>query len=232
MKALGIVVLVAVGGVLAQGVVALTQSPALQLDDYEVVGNQRVSEQELIEATGVEPGRNLLTVSTSRVVDRLTGMPWIRRARVERILPSKLRILVVERTARAVIRTASGPYLVDGQGLVLQPGNEDLVFLENLPVSELAVGERIEHRAFRHAWQAYESLPQEVRVNVESISALTVDQVKFNLNGGPEIFYGAAEQTEEKNRAIKAMLERLGDTDAGDSTVDVRVPSHPTLRDA
>lgn len=232
MKTLGIVVLLAVGGVLAQGVVALTQSSTLKLDEYEVVGNQRVPEQELIEATGVEPGRHLLTVSTSRVVDRLTGMPWIRRARVERILPSKLRILVVERTARAVIRTDSGPFLVDGQGLVLQPGDEDLVVLENLPVTELTVGERIEHQAFRHAWRAYESLPDEVRVNVESISALTVDQVKFNLNSGPEIFYGAAEQTQEKNRAIEAMLERLGNTDAGRSTVDVRVPSHPTLRDA
>lgn len=230
MKVLGIVVLLALGGVLAQGLVALTQSPALKLEEYEVVGNRRVAGQELIDVAAVDPGQHLFTISTSEVVERLSGMPWIRKARVERILPSKLRIVVVERTARVVVHTARGPYLVDSQGLVLQRGEEELVALADLPVDGLIPGERIEHPTFQHAWTAYESLPDLVRPNVESISALTVDQVKFNLKGGPQIFYGAAEQMEQKGEAIVAVLDRLASTERTGVTIDVRVPSQPTLR--
>lgn len=229
-KVLGIVVLMVLGGVLAQGLVALTQSPALKLEEYEVIGNQRVGGQELIDVAGLDTGQHLFTISTSEVVRRLSGMPWISKARVERILPSKLRIVVVERTARVVVRTARGPYLVDSQGLVLQEGEEDLVELVDLPVDGLIPGERIEHPTFRHAWTAYESLPDRVRPTVESISALTVDQVKFNLKGGPQIFYGAAEQMERKGEAILAVLDQLASTERTGVTVDVRVPSQPTLR--
>lgn len=229
-KVLGIVVLLALGGVLAQGLVALAQSPALKLEEYEVIGNRRVSGQELIDVAGLDPGQHLFTISTSEVVERLSDMPWISKARVERILPSKLRIVVVEHTARVVVYTARGPYLVDSQGLVLQRGAEDLVALTDLPVDGLIPGDRIEHPTFQHAWSAYKSLPDQVRPNVESISALTVDQVKFNLRGGPQIFYGAAEQMEQKGEAIMAVLGRLARTDRNGMTIDVRVPSQPTLR--
>lgn len=233
-KVLGIVVLLAVGGVLAQALVALTQSPALKLEEYEVIGNRRIASQEVIDVAAVDPGQHLFTISTSEVVERLSGMPWISKARVERILPSKLRIVVVERTARVVVHTARGPYLVDSQGLVLQQGEENLVALADLPVDGLIPGERIEHPTFQHAWRAYESLPDLVRSNVESISALTVDQVKFHLRGGLQIFYGAAERMELKGEAIMAVLDRLGSTErigmTIDMTIDVRVPSQPTLR--
>lgn len=222
--------LLALGGVLVQGLVALTQSPALKLEEYEVIGNRRVSGQELIDVAALEPGRHLFTISTSDVVARLLGVPWISKARVERILPSKIRIVVVERTARVVVRTASGSYLVDSQGIVLQQGEEDLVVLEDLPVDGLIPGERIEHPTFQHAWTAYESLPEPVRPNVGSISALTVDQVKFDLKGGPQIFYGAAEQMEQKREAIMAVLEQVASKDRTGMTIDVRVPSQPTLR--
>lgn len=229
-RVLGVVVLLALGGVLVQGLVALTQSPALKLEEYEVIGNRRVSGQELIDVAALEPGRHLFTISTSDVVARLLGVPWISKARVERILPSKIRIVVVERTARVVVRTASGSYLVDSQGIVLQQGEEDLVVLEDLPVDGLIPGERIEHPTFQHAWTAYESLPEPVRPNVGSISALTVDQVKFDLKGGPQIFYGAAEQMEQKREAIMAVLEQVASKDRTGMTIDVRVPSQPTLR--
>ncbi|MEX2587274.1 MAG: FtsQ-type POTRA domain-containing protein [Actinomycetota bacterium] len=230
MKVLGIAVVLALGGVLAQGLLALAQSPALKLEEYEVVGNHRIGEQELVDTVAVERGEHLLAVSTSEAVERVLANPWIRKARVERILPSKLRVAVVERTARVVVLTPAGPYLVDSQGLVLQQGDENLVALTDLPVQQLTAGERIDHPAFEHAWRAYESLPSSLRVNVGSISALTVDQVKFNLNGGPEIFYGAAEEMEQKNNAIQAMLERLAGSDASGTVVDVRVPSRPALR--
>lgn len=230
MRVLGIIVLLALGGVLAQGLVALARSEALQLEELEVTGNQRVGEQQIVEATGVEPGEHLLTVSTTQLVERIESIPWIRTARVERILPSKLRVLVVERTAELVVRTPAGPYLVDAGGLVLQQGDESLVEMVNLPVQELRVGVHIDHPAFRHAWRAYELLWESVRSRVVSISASTVDQVKFNLHGGPQIFFGAAEQIDEKNRAVDAMLGELAGTDPGDITVDVRVPSRPTLR--
>jgi cell division protein FtsQ len=208
--------------------VAAYESAPLELRVFEVEGNsgRRITDDQIVAAAGVPRGAKLLRVSTRKVVRRVSEIPWVASVRVERLLPSKLRISVVERKPEMVVETREGPFLVDPEGLVLQQGSEDLVQVSDMPLGELRAGERLTSREFLNAAAIYKALPRQIRESVSGISAPTVDQTIIRTAGGPSIFYGAAEQIDDKNFALESLYQG---TNPG-SIIDVRVPSRPAVR--
>lgn len=93
------------GTVLLAGVVyggwVLWHSSALELRRVEVAGNHHVTKEELAAVSGLAPGAHLLLLSTNRVADKIESLSWVRDVRVERIIPSRVRITVTERTSAA-----------------------------------------------------------------------------------------------------------------------------------
>jgi cell division protein FtsQ len=88
--------------------------PYFNLQQVDVTGNRRLSRPEVIEASEIEDGINLLTVDLSAIAARLRRHPWIRFATVYRRFPGKLIIEIEERTPRAIL-AAGKLYYVDEQ---------------------------------------------------------------------------------------------------------------------
>lgn len=88
--------------------------PYFNLQQLDVTGNRRLSRAEVIEASEIEDGMNLLTVDLSAIAARLRRSPWIRFASVYRRFPGKLIIEIEERTPRAIL-AAGKLYYVDEQ---------------------------------------------------------------------------------------------------------------------
>jgi cell division protein FtsQ len=228
LKAVRLLVVMALGALLYRGGVAAYESAPFELEAVEVEGNsgRRVTDEQIVSTAGVPEGAKLLRISTGDVVRRVSRIPWIERVRVERLLPSKLRISIVERRPDLLVMTAQGPFLVGLDGLVLQQGTESLTELWDTPLGPLQAGERITSPEFLNAAAVYRSLPAPIRRSVAVISAPTIDQTSLRTVGGPSIFYGAAEQVEEKNFALQSLY---AGSQAG-ATIDVRVPSRPAVR--
>lgn len=220
----------AVGALAYQGGVTAYQSAPLELKTFVVKGNSgvRVSDEQIIMVSGVDPGTKLLKVPIDQVEANISAVPWISEVRVDRLLPSTLQIRVSERRARMQVVTESGPFLVDGQGKVLQRGNENMVEILDLPVGALAPGDTLESVEFHQAAAILNSLPRNLRATIRSVRAPTIDRITLQLEAGPTIFYGAAEQTEEKNFALESLMLNKGANVPG-ATIDVRVPSRPSV---
>ncbi|MDQ4149227.1 MAG: FtsQ-type POTRA domain-containing protein [Actinomycetota bacterium] len=218
------------GAVLVVGAQAAYRLAPLEVREVEVVGNsgRRVSPAGIVAISGISKGDRILGISTSRVVRRITAHPWIARARVERILPSKVRVEVVERVPAVVLVTGRGPYLVDSEGVVLQQGNENLVNLLDVPATHLEPGSRVTAREFIHSLRIYRGLPKEVRGTVALIRAPTIDGIRFELFDGSSIFYGAGEKLTEKNTAVLSLLN--APPKGAPRLIDVRVPGRPAFR--
>jgi len=88
--------------------------PYFNLQQVGVNGNRRLSREEVIEASQLEGGINLLTVSLSDVAARLKRHPWIRSATVYRQFPGRINVEIEERTPRAIL-AAGKLYYVDEQ---------------------------------------------------------------------------------------------------------------------
>jgi cell division protein FtsQ len=109
----------------------LKTSPALAVRTIEVRGAERTQVGELLEASGLQEGMNIFSVSTSDAQKRLLDLPWVKKAKVNRIVPDRIVMEVVEHQPVAVINL-EGLYYVNRSGEVfkrVQPGER-----EDLPV--------------------------------------------------------------------------------------------------
>jgi len=110
-----LVVAVAIPVLLSLGYRYLSHTPSLSLREVQIEGNQRVSPSDIMDAGGLADGPNLLALDLAEVEAGLMSHSWIRAAKVERLLPDRLRIKVSERNP-AVLLSMGALYLVDGQG--------------------------------------------------------------------------------------------------------------------
>lgn len=110
------------------------------VSDYRVNGNSHVSEQDIVAATGVSPGTPMLAVAPPQARARLEALAWIKRAKVQPILPSLIVVDVEEYVPVAMV--ASGElWLVDSDGVLFEQVNasaaHDLPLLSGLPIDAL-----------------------------------------------------------------------------------------------
>ena len=99
----------------------------LKMIEVEIQGN--VTKAEVINWSRVKIGQNLMTLNLAEIRHRLSNMPYIANVRVERDLPSTLRLVVEERQPVAKIvpdspsgsRLAQPVYYIDYQGYMMKP---------------------------------------------------------------------------------------------------------------
>lgn len=109
----------------------LKTSPALAVRTIEVRGAERTQVGDLLEASGLKEGINVFSVDTQEARKLMLNLPWIKKAQVNRIVPDRIVVEVVEHQPVAVINL-EGLYYVNRSGEVfkrVQPGER-----EDLPV--------------------------------------------------------------------------------------------------
>lgn len=222
-----------VGAGLAYAAVAAWNSPPLKLRRVEIAGNTRVPKEELAQASGLHGGSHLLKISTTDVALRVEEIPWVHTARVERIIPSKIRITVTEREPVAQVIIPAGTFLADEAGVLLSiqesPRDSPLVHIADLPARASKPGDRIALDQFHQSLQIFSSLDEKLKGNVTLMRAATVDRITLELDGGPSIVFGAAEDIEQKNYSIRSLLDEAKSSGKSLVRIDVRVASRPAV---
>lgn len=208
----------------------LWKSSLLELRRVEVAGNSEVSKEEVVSETGLRRGVHLLSVDTGAVAGRVRSNPWIDDVRVERILPSTIRISVNERTPVALITAITGTYLIDGNGVVLEQGQRDLLLIEDVTPEVVEPGTTLDLPQLQHVFEILPELDPSLSARLKSVSARSVDRITFVLDGDVRILFGAAEEIEEKNFAARALLERAETDSKVIEYLDIRVPGRPAVR--
>ncbi len=142
----GAVVFVMLCGLLAPDL--LRTSRFLEVESIVVEGNTRVSEGEVLALVGQLKGQNILTADLGANRDQLLMLGWIEGATLSRILPSTVKVSVVEREPVGLARFGGRLYLMDGSGTVIEEhgprfADVDLPIVDGLSAGEGAVvGER------------------------------------------------------------------------------------------
>jgi cell division protein FtsQ len=118
-------------------------------EQIEVNGNHIVSREAVLQQFVRDRGRSVLRVPLDSRRSALEEISWVESAIVQRILPNRIRIDLIERTPIAFLRNGTELALVDAHGVILdRPRGEDLQFpivtglSENMPREER--GKRIQ----------------------------------------------------------------------------------------
>jgi cell division protein FtsQ len=111
-------------GVLSyRGIRFLLFSPTVEFAgsyQVEITGNQFVGRAAITEVFSPDMGKSVLRVPLDVRRKAIESIPWVQAATVERTLPDRIRVEVIERTPVAFLRTGSELQLVDASGVVLE----------------------------------------------------------------------------------------------------------------
>jgi len=99
----------------------LGTSVFLNIVEISVSGTSIYKDNDVIEASGIEPGRNMLFVDKDGAKQKIySAMPYVSEISVELDLPDKVQIIISETKALAVIEDADGYLLIDPKCKILE----------------------------------------------------------------------------------------------------------------
>jgi cell division protein FtsQ len=142
---LGIVV---VAGIIATTIAGrfLLYSPKMLLlkpSQVELSGNRIVSRDAVLQQFARDRNHSVLSIPLDTRRSALEELPWVESAGVQRILPNRIRVELIERTPIAFLRNGTELALIDSHGVILdRPRGEDYQFpivtglTESLPREE------------------------------------------------------------------------------------------------
>ncbi len=98
---------------------ALLMVPAFNVTEVYCEGAVNISSEEIIAASRIETGRNILLCNIGRAEREAEKFPIVKDASVRRIFPDKIRITITERTPAAYLATGTDCAAIDTEGIVL-----------------------------------------------------------------------------------------------------------------
>jgi cell division septal protein FtsQ len=203
----------------------LTISKDFSVSDPLVVGTRFLSQDQVIQAAGIE-GHNIFLIDPRRVAEDVQTLPDIATARVSLRLPNRLVIDIVEREPYLAWRTSEGTYYLDRRGIVLSPrkGITLSLTIEDLGGGPLQVGSRINPQVLDAATTYSSLLPEVVGFQYSEAYGLIAMRGQF------EVRLGDAQGAEAKAELMRALIEELLNEGQEGGLIDLRFEGRPYLR--
>ena len=135
-----------------------------KVDKIETAGSVRYQAEEIIAASGVERGDNLILLDRRRIAQRLyTELPYITQVQVTPQFPDTLLLEITETRAIASIQGAGGYWLLSAKGKLVEAAEEsaaaDYLAISGVEALSPAVSHMLE-------------LPEESPISRERLAAL------------------------------------------------------------
>lgn len=128
--------------------VIFTMSIIFRISDITVSGNEHYTDQEIINAIDIEEGDNLFFYDRFATISRVFAkLPYVEEITVERNLPNKVKITVVECKALAYLVVGDEYWTMDHTckilGKAVDSELEELIAVTGIEPGTLMIGERL-----------------------------------------------------------------------------------------
>lgn len=195
-----------------------------------VSGNHRVGRNEIETQARVAPHVSIWFQNTSAIAKRVEGLPYIDVARVRRIPPSTIGIVVSERRPFAVLRSGEDAALVDRALRVLEPAIGPSAYPELIlePGVSFEPGEFVERANARALRDAYEQI-EGGRLIPVSLQYDRYGGLVVTIRGGMRLLLGSGGDLSQKMSLANAILSQVVTRQRRVAAIDLRAPSAPVL---
>lgn len=123
-------------------------SPIFSIEGVSVSGNKKVSSDEIISASKLVYGQNIMQIDKYAIKDRVYGNPYIKDIIIKRVWPNHIKMIIEEKNPIAETIFYGSKLLIDENGYVLEVVTDnfqtDFAVLEGLSVSGITTGEKLE----------------------------------------------------------------------------------------
>lgn len=191
----------------------VTTTPYFQLRTLELAGLSRLKEPELRAWAGLDGPTQLLTLDLDGLHERLEQHPWVADARVERFLPDRLVVRIVERKPVALVLLGS-LHLVDQHGFVFHPstgqGEERLPVVTGLSPEDFTTDRTGADLRLRQALAVLREWERQKLPPVASLSEVHLDPVLgttlYTEEEGTRIQLGWSEHAQRLARLREVLI--------------------------
>lgn len=213
---------------LAAGGWMLARSSLFALERIEVAGTVTLSRTDIVRASGLKAGTNMLSLDLEAVEERVARLPLVRTVDVTKPAPSRVRILVTERTPAFVLETIHGLYYLDSEAVVLAPTSaidRVLPTVRSLSHAPDTAGDRIRTADVSNALSLWAALPPQLRAGptLIDVTAGSFTLVRADLT----VKFGAFDRIDQKIEAVRLVVERAKAARERLAAIDVRSPGRP-----
>ena len=202
-----------------------TADLGLRVRDIVIEGRDKTPEPLLRAALGVSRGDPILTFSVNDARARIETLTWVQSATVQRSLPDRIVVKLVERAPFAVWQNQGKFVLIDRAGELV--ADQDIaVFAKELP---LLVGAG----APQAAAAIVEALGTQPAMLARMVAAVRVGQRRWNLrmNNGGDVLLPEGQETAGLAR-LALLQTQYSVLDRPLQTIDLRAPDRLVLRPA
>ncbi|MGW6335190.1 cell division protein FtsQ/DivIB [Nocardia rhamnosiphila] len=194
-------------------------SPLLSVREVRIDGAGEIPEEQIRELLRVPETGSILRIDTAAMAARVATIPKVRSVRVQRVLPSTVRVRIEPRTAVLYYDSPEGAHLLDADGIeyAIEPapiGVPQLVTARPGGADELT----------RAAVVVARVLPPALEVQVETIRAVGPSEISLTLRDGRTVLWGSSEDGERKSAVVLPLLTQPG------TVFDVSSPSLVTVK--
>jgi cell division protein FtsQ len=218
--ALGLLLVLLGGAVLAGGRVALMHAARFRVSQIDVLGAVQVDPAWIRAVSGVQVGVPLLEVDTEEVKQRVAAIPLLASVEATRHWPSTVQLTVTERTPVALAASAAGPQLVDSTGYAYEAAPKPAPALPRLAADRVAPGDPDTAAGLA----VLASLSPAVREKLQVVEVAAPSQITLRLVGNKQVRWGSVDDSARKGAVLAALLTQPG------TIFDVTAPDLPTIR--
>ena len=200
-------------------------SPAFKVDPARVVitGADAIVDRAAVDKVVVAhaAGIPLPRLNTPALRDRLLEIPGVREARVTRVWPRGVAVLLVTRRPVVAVPTGAAFVLLDIDGVQVGQSKE----AGGLPVASVPANKV---RTLTAVLDVLGGLPTGLTGEITGVAADSEDTVTMTMRGGATVVWGSAEDTQLKIRVLAVL--RSAEQTKGARVFDVSAPTLPITR--
>ncbi|WDV44177.1 FtsQ-type POTRA domain-containing protein [Clostridiaceae bacterium M8S5] len=132
---------------IATSIYLMFNTKYFNIEEIVVVGNSQIETDKIVLLSGIEKGINIFKLRKNAVVENIKMHPYIKGVSVDRDLPKKVVINILERKEAFVIKSLDSYIYADDEGKVLSVLSDkkdvDLIKLSNFGITNVIIGQNL-----------------------------------------------------------------------------------------
>lgn len=207
------------------------------LKSIEIIGNGVISDDEVIQLSGLTTGTNLFSLKTSEATIKIDSYPNIKKVEIKRKLPNTIIINVVERQPIAMVVIQNGYALVDNEGIILKKleitDGSELPLISQIDVGEnKRPGDSIITPGLKSALNIIKQMDDEFLENITEIIAPSQYSLTLKTKTGVKILFGEEEDIGRKIMIIEKFMKKNSASinEQNVEYIDLRYDTAPVIK--
>jgi cell division septal protein FtsQ len=216
---------------------SVAQAHVLGVERIVVLGTERLSEADVLEALRGVRGESLVRIDLERWRQQLLATPWVKEASLRRSLPSTLEVVIRERRPIGIGRLKNGLYLVDEGGTIIdiwtpQHADLDLPIIDGLGMATGAGAPAADAPRAELAARVIGALKsnQELARRLSQVDVSDLHNARVILSDDPAVIWLGSDRFLERLQAYLELAPALRERVETIDHVDVRFENRIYVR--